>query len=47
MIAALELSGVVGDAFFLALTIAFFALAVALVHGCRRIVGDHPTEVTR
>jgi hypothetical protein len=37
---AVELTGLLGDAVFVAITVAFFALALALLRACERIVGD-------
>jgi hypothetical protein len=39
MLAAVELKGVFGDAVYMAITIAFFALAWLLVRLCARISG--------
>lgn len=40
MIAAIELTGVLGDATYLALTAALFGVARLLLAACRRIAGD-------
>ena len=39
MIAALELSGLLGDGVYLVLTVAFFGMALSLVRACAAIVG--------
>ena len=43
MLAGVALDGVLGDVFFLAITVAFFALTWLLVRLCERIAG--PEEV--
>jgi hypothetical protein len=40
MLAAVELDGLFGDVVFLAITVAFFALAWLLVRVCERISGS-------
>ena len=40
MLAAIELKGLFGDAVFVAITVAFFALAWFLVRLCERIAGS-------
>jgi len=43
MLAAIELDGLSGDVVFIAITVAFFALAWLLVRMCERIAG--PADV--
>jgi hypothetical protein len=40
MLAAIELKGLFGDVVFIAITVAFFALAWLLVRLCERIAGS-------
>jgi hypothetical protein len=41
---AIELTGIGGDAFFLALVVVFFALCLLLVKACEAIMGPDPTD---
>ncbi len=38
-LAGIELTGVVGDAFYVGLLLVFFALCVALMRACEHIIG--------
>jgi hypothetical protein len=46
MLAAIELDGLFGDVVFIAITIAFFALAWLLVRMCERIAGSADVVTT-
>jgi hypothetical protein len=47
MLGGIALTGVGGDVFFLALTVAFFTVAWLLVHACDRISRGADTEADR
>ena len=43
MTGAIELTGVLGDVVYLAITVAFFAFAALVVRACERVVGEEET----
>jgi hypothetical protein len=46
-LAGIEFTGLLGDAFYVGVTLAFFALCVGLVRACEWIIGSSSDDIDR